>query len=153
MNEMTNSNIAAPSPSVYNKAHPEALCNIIGETVLSYLRAMNLDNGIEASSDFTAQTKGYEAMNQRRKLVINGTSQWISYSSVQELVNIVTAETLAAQRMSVVLFKDYMLDWYHKYKEPKVGHNYRNNCVCQMRNHIFPYIGDIPISDITVHDV
>jgi len=92
-------------------------------------------------------------MNHRQKLLINGTQQWVSYGSVQELVDKVTAEAYAAQRRTVILFRDYMLDWYHKYKEPKVGHNYRNNCVCQMKNHIFPFIGDIPLSAITVHDV
>lgn len=120
---------------------------------MDVLAGMNLDNGIESSSDFRAQSKGTEAMNHRQKLLINGTQQWVSYGSVQELVDKVTAEAYAAQRRTVILFRDYMLDWYHKYKEPKVGHNYRNNCVCQMKNHIFPFIGDIPLSAITVHDV
>ena len=95
-------------------------------------------------------------MNHRQKLTINGISQWRSFGSLQELVNMVTEAVRAecqAQKNTSIAVKDYLMDWYHTYKEPQRSEGYRVNYICMINKHILPAIGDKPVSEVTVADV
>lgn len=94
-------------------------------------------------------------MYHRQKLTINGVSQWHSFSSTQNLVDLVTAQVKAAlqQDTSTVLFGDYMLEWYHRYKEQSINPDTRENYKSIMHTHIIPVIGNKRVADITVADV
>lgn len=95
-------------------------------------------------------------MNRRQKLTINGNTQWQSFGSIQELVDIVTTAVKASYEpkpKNETLVKDYLLEWYHTYKEPQLGDGYKTNYVCMMNKHILPAIGEKMVTDITVADI
>ncbi len=88
-------------------------------------------------------------MYHRQKLTINGVSQWHSFSSTQNLVDLAALQ----QDTSTVLFGDYMLEWYHRYKEQSINPDTRENYKSIMHTHIIPVIGNKRVADITVADV
>lgn len=110
------------------------------------------------SEDSVPLMKGAtDLMNKRQKVTINGVSQWLSFNSIQDLVNIVSAAVkseLAPQpKKSGTLVKDYLLDWYETYKKPRLSEGYRLAYISMMNKHIIPAIGNKEIADVTVADV
>lgn len=99
--------------------------------------------------------KGAYDMHHRQRITIDGVTKWRTFDSIQELVDIVVAEVKqsCAHPSCDILFKDYMADWYAKFKEPQLNFNTRDGYESMMRKHINPVIGDKRISDITVSDV
>lgn len=113
----------------------------------------NLDNCTH-NSEMSMPLKGADDMHRRQKLTINGITQWRSFDSIQDLVDMVAAAVKAEnQPKSDILFGDYMEDWYHRYKERDLNPDTREGYKSIMKVHINPVIGQIPISDITVADV
>ena len=60
-------------------------------------------------------------MHRRQKLTIGGVTKWVSFSSTQELVDLVT-EIVRAEVLSDIqekkLFGDYLKEWYEVYHHP-----------------------------------
>lgn len=114
----------------------------------------NLENCIPADSSMPT-SKGDADMYHRQKLTINGVSQWRSFSSMQNLVDLVVEQVKQSMKpkSSKVLFGEYMDEWYHKYKERDLNPDTREGYKSLMKVHILPAIGNIPVSDITVADV
>ena len=93
-------------------------------------------------------------MNRRQRIMINGVYRWMSFSSIQELVNRVSDIVLEeARKGKGPLFRDYMAHWYELYKKPGIDENTAKNYRNYMNNHINPAIGDKNIGEITVEDV
>lgn len=101
--------------------------------------------------------EGATDVNHRQKLTINGVSQWKSFSSIQELVDMVADAVKAEMKPSPPpekhLFRDYLLDWFETYKKPRLGEGYKANYISMINKHILPAIGDKEIADVTVADV
>jgi len=102
--------------------------------------------------------KGATDMRHKQKLTINGQSQWKTFNSLQELVDMVTAAVKADLAPPPIepekrQFKDYMLEWYEAYKKPRLSVGYQANYTSMMKKHIIPAIGDKTIGDVTVADV
>lgn len=113
-----------------------------------------LDNCIHDSVAMPSK-EGDTDMYHRQKLTINGVSQWRSFSSIQDLVDLVTAQVQVAMKnkSSDVLFIDYMYNWYHQFKERTLCVDYRESYESIMKTHILPVVGNKRISDISVNDV
>lgn len=116
--------------------------------------ALNLDNSIQ-QTEWMMPSGEDNDMQRRQKLTINGNTQWHTYNSTQELVNLVQAMTAARFQPSKSnrTFRDYALDWYERYKKPQLGAGHNENYKSMMKVHILPMIGDKDIADITVADV
>ena len=146
-----------PTNNTYNQTDVERIiAGAVGRAIALYeARRTILENCMQECDVSMPLPKGDNDMNRRQKLTINGVSQWRSFGSIQELVDMVTAAVKAdcEQKSSQILFKDYMLDWYHRYKERELNPDTREGYKSIMKVHIIPEIGDIPISDITVADV
>ena len=115
---------------------------------------LNLDNSIQ-QTEWMMPSGEDNDMQRRQKLTINGNTQWHTYNSTQELVNLVQAMTAARFQPSKSnrTFRDYALDWYERYKKPQLGAGHNENYKSMMKVHILPMIGDKDIADITVADV
>lgn len=159
---MTTQNIAAidsASPALYNQDDVDVIvAGAVERAIRRYEnQRSNLDNRIQQSEDTIPLLEGAEKMNHRQKLTINGNTQWRSFGSLQELVNmvaeVVKAEYAPTPNASNISVKDYMLDWYHTYKEPQLDKGTAVNYECMMKKHILPAIGHKSISEITVSDV
>lgn len=93
-------------------------------------------------------------MYKRQRIVINGVGRWMSYGSVQELVDKVIDIALAEASIGRgPLFSEYMAHWYGTYKKPGLDENTAKNYRNYMNNHINPVIGDKHVSEIAVEDV
>lgn len=116
--------------------------------------ALNLDNSTQ-QTEWMMPSGEDNDMQRRQKLTINGNTQWHTYNSTQELVNLVQAMTAAKfqPRKANRTFRDYALDWYERYKKPQLGAGHNENYKSMMKVHIPPMIGNKDIADITVADV
>lgn len=145
--------------TLYNQDDVDSIvAGAVERAILQYEnRRSNLDNRIQQSEDAIPLLEGAEKMNHRRKLTINGTTQWRTFDSLQDLVDMVTdavkAEYDVSKRRSQIRVQEYMLDWYHTYKEPQLDKGTAVNYECMMKKHILPAIGDKLICDVTVADV
>lgn len=117
--------------------------------------ALNLDNSIQPTEWVMPSGEESDDMLRRQKLTINGQTQWYSYDSTQQLVNLVTAMTAAKFQPTKanITFGTYALDWYERYKKPQLSAGHNENYKSMLKVHILPAIGDKDIADITVHDV
>jgi len=158
MNTITRAQeLETPTNNTYNQTDVERIISgAVGQAIALYeARRTILENCMQECDVSMPLPKGDNDMNRRQKLTINGVSQWRSFGSIQELVDMVAAAVKAdcERKSSQILFKDYMLDWYHRYKERELNPDTREGYKSIMKVHIIPEIGDIPISDITVADV
>jgi len=121
------------------------------------LQRTNLENGIEQAEMVMSLQKGRRNMHRRQRITINGSTQWRSFESIQDLVDIVVTtvkeELMARPERKHVLFKDYISEWFHTYKATQLGDGYRINYLTMMNKHIIPAIGDKDVSEISVADV
>ena len=117
--------------------------------------ALNLDNNTQQTEWMMPSGEESDDMLRRQKLTINNQTQWYTYNSAQELVNLVTAMTAAKFQPSKanITFGTYALDWYERYKKPQLGDGHNENYKSMLKVHILPAIGDKDIADITVRDV
>lgn len=150
--------IDSNSNAMYNQSDVDLLISdAVNRAIMQYEdRRAHLESRIQQSEVFAPLLEGAENMNHRQKLTINGISQWRSFGSLQELVNMVTEAVRTecqSQKNTSVVVKDYLMDWYHTYKEPQLSEGYRVNYICMINKHILPAIGDKPISEVTVADV
>lgn len=150
--------IDSNSNAMYNQNDVDLLISdAVNRAIMQYEdRRAHLESRIQQSEVFAPLLEGAENMNHRQKLTINGISQWRSFGSLQELVNMVTEAVRAecqSQKNTSVVVKDYLMDWYHTYKEPQLSEGYRVNYICMINKHILPAIGDKPISEVTVADI
>lgn len=119
-------------------------------------RRLNLDNKIQQTESVMSSPEGDQNVNRRQKLTINGETQWRSFSSMQDLVDLVTDVVKASydsKPKNEIKVKQYITEWYHTYKEPQICEGYRNNYVCMLNKHILPAIGEKKVSDITAADI
>ena len=123
-------------------------------SAINALGSMNLDNKTQ-QTEWMMPSGEDNDMQRRQKLTINGNTQWHTYNSTQELVNLVQAMTAAKFQPTKAnrTFRDYALDWYERYKKPQLGAGHNENYKSMMKVHILPMIGDKDIADITVADV
>ena len=123
-------------------------------SALSSFGGMHLDNNTQ-QTEWMMPSGEDNDMQRRQKLTINGNTQWHTYNSTQELVNLVQAMTAARFQPSKSnrTFRDYALNWYERYKKPQLGAGHNENYKSMMKVHILPMIGDKDIADITVADV
>lgn len=123
-------------------------------SAINTLGNLILDNSIQ-QTEWMMPSGEDNDMQRRQKLTINGNTQWHTYNSAQELVNLVQAMTAANFQPNKAnqCFRDYALDWYEKYKKAQLGIGHNGNYKSMMKVHIFPAIGDKDIADITVADV
>lgn len=126
--------------------------------LLDVYRSELLSLKVQESVNAMPLMKGATDMRHKQKLTINGQSQWKTFNSLQELVDLVTAAVKADLVPPPIepedrQFKDYMLDWYETYKKPRLSEGYRANYTSMMKKHIIPAIGDKMIGDVTVADV
>lgn len=117
----------------------------------------NLDNCTDnaRTTNLMPLTEGAEDMNRRQKLRINGQEKWISFSSTQELIDLVQAE-FSKQKQgqeSPSTVSDYMLNWFETYKRPKLDPNTAKGDISKISKHILPIMGSKRINDVTVADV
>jgi len=100
--------------------------------------------------------KGMEEMHRRQKLTIGGVTKWVSFSSTQELVDLVTKIVRAGEvsgPQEKKLFGEYLREWYEVYHRPKLKKGTAINYDSMIRNHILPIMGNRPIDDIRAADV
>ena len=94
-------------------------------------------------------------MNRRQKITINGCEQWVSFSSIQDLVNLVqkacAKSTIPSQ--SEIRVADYLMNWFETYEKPRLDPNTAAGHVSKINRHILPVIGDKKLNDVTVADV
>lgn len=123
-------------------------------SALNSFGSLNLDNNTQ-QIEWVMPSGEDNDMQRRQKLTINGNTQWHTYNSAQELVNLVQAMTAARFQPSKSnrTFRDYALDWYERYKKPQLSAGHNENYKSMMKVHILPMIGDKYIADITVADV
>ena len=123
-------------------------------SAINTLGNLNLDNN-KQQVEWVMPSGEDNDMQRRQKLTINGNTQWHTYNSTQELVNLVQAMTAAKFQPTKAnrTFRDYALDWYERYKKPQLGAGHNENYKSMMKVHILPMIGDKDIADITVADV
>lgn len=143
---------------MYNQnAVDEIVSNAVKAALNQYEnRRLNLDNEIQRYDLPMQSLERAEFMNRRQKITINGNTQWQSFGSIQELVDLVTSAVKASyepKSKNETLVKDYLLEWYHTYKEPQLSDAYKINYVCMMNKHVLPAIGEKKVADITVADV
>ena len=123
-------------------------------SALSSFGTLYLDNNTQ-QTEWIMPSGEDNDMQRRQKLTINGNTQWHTYNSTQELVNLVQSMTAARFQPSKAnrTFRDYALDWYERYKKAQLSTGHNGNYKSMMNVHIFPAIGDKDIADITVADV
>ena len=94
-------------------------------------------------------------MNRRQKITINGRERWVSFSSTQELVNLVQNECSkeSAPVQFEILVADYLMNWFETYEKPRLDPNTAAGHISKINKHILPIIGDKKINDVTVSDV
>ncbi|MDO5327760.1 MAG: site-specific integrase [Clostridia bacterium] len=94
-------------------------------------------------------------MNRRQKITINGRERWGSFSSTQELVNLVQNECVreSAPVQSEILVADYLMNWFETYEKPRLDPNTAAGHISKINKHILPIIGEKRINDVTVSDV
>lgn len=157
MEKIKKNGLDSTSEFTYNQSDVDRIvANAVSQAIKQYEgQRSHLDNCIRGNEISMPLSEGDNDMYHRQKLTINGVSQWRSFGSMQELVDMVAAAVRAdcEQKSSTVLFGDYMLDWYHKYKERTLSPDTREGYVSIMKKHILPAIGKTPVSDITVADV
>lgn len=122
------------------------------------MKRSNLDNGIHQNELLMLSTEKDSNMNHRQKITINGETQWRTFGSIQELVDLVaeaakTGVAPSKNKKKKPKVKDYLMSWFETYKAAKMGENYRINCMCMINKHILPVIGEKYVSDIAVADV
>ena len=91
-------------------------------------------------------------MNKRQRVIVQGHVYWLSFKSTQDLVNQVVAMVEEGAVKGIKL-SDYLWRWFETYKGPMLERNTANNYRGMIRNHIIPYIGSKPVSQISVEDV
>lgn len=146
---------------IYNKTEVDAIVfDAVNSALQQYEhRRTNLDNVIMHQVDLIApEVEGMDLMNHRQKITINGQTQWRNFSSIQELVDLVTEVVKnggqnASAKNKKIKVKDYLLKWFTIYRKPKLGANYCNNYISLMNKHIIPAIGEKSIVDVTVEDI
>lgn len=117
----------------------------------------NLDNCTEDAEydDVQRLPEGANAMNRRQKLSINGRERWVSFSSTQELVNLVQNECAKESTpvQSEILVADYLMNWFETYEKPRLDANTAAGHISKINRHILPIIGEKRINDVAVSDV
>ena len=122
--------------------------------IVSYRQ--NLDNCTENArcEDDMRLPKGADAMNRRQKLKINGKERWVSFSSTQDLVNIIENEiSKVPGEEKKLLVRDYLMSWFEKYEKPRLDPNTAAGHISKIKKHILPVIGSKELNDVTVADV
>ena len=117
----------------------------------------NLDNCTEDAEydDVQRLPKGANAMNRRQKITINGRERWVSFSSTQELVNLVQRECAMepTSTQSETRVANYLMSWFETYEKPRLDPNTAAGHISKINRHILPIIGVKRINDVTVSDV
>lgn len=141
-----------PQASLQDIIAQSAYCGAINALSLNTLP--NLYNSIQ-QTDMVMPSREEADMLRRQKLTINGNTQWHSYASIQELVNLVEALTAAKFQSAKTnrTFREYALEWYEVYKKPQLGEGHNANYQSMLNTHILPAIEEKDIADITVADV
>lgn len=121
------------------------------------MRSPNLDNRIA----LVPQLESEESMplnksKIRRPIVLNGVKVWVSGDSEQEYAE--NLLRLAGYRSSMAegekhLFRDYAENWFNVFSKPNISEVTAITYERQLRNHIYPVIGNKFLEEITVADV
>lgn len=124
-------------------------------TALSVLGGVHLDNNTQQTEMMMPSGEDKDDMQRRQKLTIGGVTQWRSFGTLQELVDLVEAVNAGKiqPKKAHRTFREYSLDWYEKYKKPQLSEGHNANYQSMLNVHILPMIGEKDISEITVADV
>lgn len=119
---------------------------------------MNLDNGIDV---FVPIQEREDRMPDnkakiRRPIMLNGTKVWVSGANEQDyaenLLRIAGFQT-QTRASSSHIFKEYAEKWFEVFSKPNVTEVTALTYERQLKNHIFPVIGDMCLEDVSVSDI
>lgn len=92
----------------------------------------------------------------RRPILLNGVRVWVSGDSEQEYAdNLLKMAGCQLKTASATkhIFKEYATNWFEVFSKPNITDVTALTYERQLRNHIFPVLGDMILEEITVSDV
>lgn len=92
----------------------------------------------------------------RRHILLNGVSVWICGNNEQEYAeNLLKMAGCQVKNASVAThnFKEYAMNWFEVFSKPNISDVSALTYERQLRNHIFPVLGEMTLEEITVSDV
>lgn len=123
--------------------------------LLQYIKSMNLDN---RKARLFQREREDEMRNQRIKQRVtlpNGSKVWCTGETVGEVIDCVLKKmaVLEQPQNESPIFFDYAEKWYSLYHTPKVRWNTTQNTRTYLDKHIYPFIGNKKLHEITHDDI
>lgn len=149
----------ATSEQFYTNEQVQQIAAAAAQSALmAYQRDMNLDNGkSQAVIDAPLMEGTDSAMAKYRTAIeINGVKCWIEGTSLQDFANHVLKKCEAEQPVlhkATRTFESYALEWMEVWEKPKIKVTTFDNYSCDLKNHIFPVLGEMQICDIREADI
>lgn len=114
----------------------------------------NLENGI-AKEEPLHQEAERMAKKIKRKVVVNGCERWISADTEQEYAEKLMAIAGGKEREPKAghNLRNYAQQWFEVYSKPNIEAATAATYERELRNHIFPIVGNMNIEDVTPDDL
>ena len=126
------------------------------------LSMMNLENPNADQADMSDE-RGSDMERIKKRVVVNGEVRWVTGKTEREVKKKINDLNRMATAMIPLndieishhtpRFKDYMNDWWIRYKEPNLKKGTALLYKADINKHILPYFSDMEIGDIKTADI
>lgn len=139
----------------YTRNQVEEIAEAAARKAISSM--LNLGNCISPDASESDIDMSRNNSKIRRRFDYKGSSVWICADSEKEyadkLLALLGGQNIERPQEQKHLFKDYAKNWYEKFSKPNIARNTAITYERQLKNNIYPILGQKYIEDITVDDI